>query len=338
MKRLTAFVLSAALLLTPVLAAGADEKFPAEKTYPGFADVKESDWFYDTVKLCYEIGLMQGTNKGFEPGKVLTVAECAAIAARMREALTGQVIPQPIPDPGLPWYQHYLEYMRDAAPTLAGTLAHPEEECSRRQFLSLLNAAVPEAAGVLTAINAITLLPDEDSEVVLKFYNAGILTGVDKLGTFAGDRFLTRSEAAATVSRIAREELRQTFVPGDPLLSPAYRMQLALEAAHLPSGAVVLVGVTSEDFLTAVNNSIARAEEAAMAEGVEFNWHNTLGGTDQTCLEWVKAQVLSDLGVTAQQGGELYQDFDYQVYYSRLIDLTGETLAPDYGIKPGGLS
>ena len=40
MKRLTAFALSAALLLTPALAAGTEEKFPAVNVYPGFADVK----------------------------------------------------------------------------------------------------------------------------------------------------------------------------------------------------------------------------------------------------------------------------------------------------------
>ena len=81
MKRLTALFLSAALLLTPTLAAG-EETFPAVNVYPGYADVAATDWFYDNAKLCYETGLMTGTNKGFEPGKVLTVAECTAIAAR----------------------------------------------------------------------------------------------------------------------------------------------------------------------------------------------------------------------------------------------------------------
>lgn len=329
MKRLTALFLSAALLLTPTLAAG-EETFPAVNVYPGYADVAATDWFYDNAKLCYETGLMTGTNKGFEPGKVLTVAECTAIAARMREALTGQAIPEADPSKYVvsppPWWAKYADYMRDADPTLTPTLAHIEEECSRWQFLHLLNAAIPEDADVLTAINSITLLPDEDSEVVLKFYNAGILTGVDKLGTFAGGRSLTRAEVAAMVSRIARPELRQTFVPGDPLQSPDYRMKLALEAAYLSSGAVVLVGVTSEEFLTAVNHSIAQWE-AALGDG--FNWHAETGD-GKTVLEHVKEDTLSALGVTAEQGGELYKDFDYQVYYSRLIDLLGETLAPDY--------
>lgn len=326
MKRFPAFLLCAALLLSPALAAGTEENFPAVKEYPGYADVAETDWFYNNARLCYEIGLMNGTDKGFEPGKELTVGECAAIAARMREALTGEAIPEVDPSRYTvsppPWWAKYADYMRSADPTLAGLLAHPEEACSREQFLSLLNAAIPANGDVLTAINSITVLPDEDSEVVLKFYNAGILTGVDELGTFAGNRFLSRAEAAAMVSRIAREELRQSFVPGDPLLSPAYRMKLALEAACLPSGAVVLVGVTSEEFLTTVNNAISAWEDTL---GDEFNWHYVW--TDgKSVLDHVKEDFLSALGVTAQQGGELYREFDVQVYYSRLIDLTGETL------------
>ena len=89
MKRFSAFLLSAALLLSPALAVGAEEKFPPVKEYPGYADVKEADWFYDNAKLCYEIGIMTGTDIGFEPNKTLTGPECAALAARLREGLTG---------------------------------------------------------------------------------------------------------------------------------------------------------------------------------------------------------------------------------------------------------
>ena len=318
MKRLITFFLSAALLLSPVLAVGTSEKFPAVNSYPGYADVKEGDWFYDNAKLCYEIGLMTGTDKGFEPGKVLTVAECSTIAARMREALTGEIIPEADPTKyvfcPLPWWVKYVDYIRDADPTLAATLAHPEEECSRGQFLSLLNAAIPAEADVLTVINSITTLPDEDSQVVLKFYNAGILTGVDALGTFAGERSLTRAEAAAMVSRVARPELRLSFTPAD--YSP-------FTAAYLTPDTVMFEnGTRAEEFLITVNNAIS-AWEAALGE--DFNWHYVW--TDgKSVLTHVKEDSLSALGVTEKQGTEAYRDFDVQVYYSRLIDLTGETL------------
>ena len=67
------------------------------------------------------------------------------------------------------------------------------------------------AAGELEAINAISALPDTDDERVLAFYNAGILTGVDDCGTFAGGRTLTRAEAAAMAARILEPGLRHSF-------------------------------------------------------------------------------------------------------------------------------
>ena len=322
-KRLICALLCGALCLSPVFAAGTEEKFPAVKEYPGFADVVAGSWYESAAKTCYEVGLMNGTNLGFEPGKVLTVGECVAVAARIRETLTGETIPTPAPGESIfPWYYPYVEYMREAEPTLTGIIAYPIEECNRYMFLRLLSAAVSGQAGLLEPINEVTVLPDSEDEMVLEFYRAGILTGKDKYGTFDAYGSLSRAECAAMVARLVRSELRLTFVPADPGQTPAYQMTLALKAAYLPSGAVVLVGVTSEEFLAAVNESIARWETAL---GDNFNWHAD-GGDGKTVLEHVKEETLRTLGVTEQQGGELYQNFDYQVYYSRLIDLTGETL------------
>ena len=157
--------------------------------------------------------------------------------------------------------------------------------------------------------------------MALTFYNAGILTGVDKQGTFAGDRTLTRQECAAMVARIARTELRQSFVPeAAPAPDPA---ALALEAAYLAPGTVMFdTGVTAQQFLSAVNDNIARWETAL---GADFNWHAD-AGDGKTVLIHVKEDSLSALGVTPQQGTQAYTDFDYQVYYARLIDRLGGPL------------
>lgn len=213
-KRWSCLTLALLLCLGSVHAAG-KELFPTVNAYPGYADVKTTAWYYDNIKLCNEIGLMNGTDKGFQPEKTLTVAECAAVAARIRVALTGETIPGVTPLPGetLPWYQQYLGYMSSADATLTPMLAHPEEPCSRLQYLLLLNAALPSEQQLLNAINSITSLPDTDDDTVLMFYNAGILTGVDEQGSFEGDKTLTRAECAAMVSRIARPELRKSFVP-----------------------------------------------------------------------------------------------------------------------------
>lgn len=304
-------------------AGGTEDKFPSVNVYPGYADVAESDWFYDNAKLCYEIGIMTGTDLGFEPGKTLTGAECAALAARLREGLTGKAIPAPVPDPGRPWYQHYVDYLKEAVQESGSSYygiidwEDLESPATRYDFLVFMALVADGNGDYFSNINNLSYedLPDNKNDnVALQFYNWGILTGVDKYGTLAPDRTLTRAEAAAMVARMAKPELRKTFTPAD--YSP-------FTAAYLTPDTVMFdTGLTAEEFLITINNAIAAWEDAL---GDEFNWHYVW--TDgKSVLDHVKEDSLSALGVTEKQGTGAYQDFDVQVYYSRLIDLTGETL------------
>ena len=309
---------------TPALAAGAEEKFPAVLEFGGYGDVWETDWFYDNAKLCYEVGLISGTKRGFEPHKILTRAECVTIAARIRAALTGTAIPT---GETSPWYQKYVDHLLQSGTPTDFDWSDMDGKATRQDFLDFLALAVAGFEADFPAINAIEALPDvEGDETVLWFYNAGILTGKDKYGTFDPAGSLTRAEGAAMVSRIARAELRKTFVPAD---------YTPFTAAYLTPATVMFdTGLKADEFLITVNNAIA-AWEAAL--GDEFNWHYVW--TDgKSVLDHVKEDSLSALGVTAKQGTQAYREFDVQVYYARYISLTGELLKPDYGVKPGGLS
>ena len=198
-KKLVCGLLSLGLLLGSAQGAGA-----------GFSDVTEGDWFAPYVSVCVENGLMNGTGDGkFSPEGSITVAEVAAIAARLGERLNNVPIVYGTPAPGetLPWYHWYVEYLKD----YGLTLTRPEAQATRQEFFTLLSAVTPSAA--LTPINSITALPDTQDENVLAFYNAGILTGTDAYGAFSPARGLTRSEAAAMIARIVDPALRQSFVP-----------------------------------------------------------------------------------------------------------------------------
>ncbi len=326
-KKLIAASLAVTLCLgvLPALAAG-EEKFPVLNTYPGYTDVTETDWFYDNARLCYEIGIMTGTDIGFEPGKTLTGPECAALAARLREGLTGKAIPAPAPDPGRPWYQHYVDYLQDAAQESGSSLygiikwydlEEFEKPATRYDFLVFMALAADGNGDYFSNINTISYedLPDvKDDNVILQFYNWGILTGTDKYGTFAAGKTLTRAEAAAMVARMAKSDLRKTFIPAD---------YTPFTAAYLTPDTVMFDnGLTAEEFLITINNAISAWETAL---GDEFNWH-TVWSDGKSVLKHVKEDSLSALGVTEKQGTGAYKDFDVQVYYSRLIDLTGETL------------
>lgn len=188
----------------------------AQGAEPSFADVKDSDWFAPYVAVCVENGLMNGTGGGnFNPGGTISVAEVAAIAARLGSSNTGSSISPA--GSGAAWYTPYLDYLKG----YGVTVDNAEVPATRQDFISFLAAVT--TPGQLPAINAIHTLPDTNDGNVLAFYNAGILTGVDRQGTFSGDRTLTRSEAAAMVSRVVDPSLRLSFtpLPPSPTVSPA---------------------------------------------------------------------------------------------------------------------
>lgn len=292
-KRILSLLLCAALLLSSALAAeteAGEKLFPAVNTYtPGYyADVAEDAWYAGAAKLCYETGLMNGTSNGFEPGKVLTVAECAAIAARIREALTGEAIVSSTPLPGetKAWYQDYLTYMTQATSSLAAILARPTEPISRMEYLQLLNAALPAEGDLLAPINAIAALPDVDDDVVLAFYNGGILTGTDRYGTFSGDRELTRAECATMVARIVDPALRQAFTPAekpaDPP-TPSDKPTLSYEEELMQTEAVRINGatVTFGEFIETLNTCIAEVDAALRSNsGKGLDWNANYSGID----------------------------------------------------------
>ena len=305
MKKLAALMLAAALLAGSALAVTPEEAFPDKNEYPGYADVADTAWYADAAQVCYEVGLITGTGAGFSPDRVLTVGEVAAIAARMNEAITGEAIPAAAP--GQPWYQPYVDCLED----LGVHLPDPARQATRLELLTLMGGVIPE--DMLAPINTITALPDTDDETVLRFYNAGVLTGVDGWGTFAPDRSLTRAETAALVARVARPELRQAFTPAD---------YAPFTAAGLkPSDVLFTNGTTAGQYLPYVQELIDGLEADCAAAGMEFNWFHTVDGVE--FLDYVKDTALSHFGVTLQQGTELYQNFDVQVYYSRYLDLKG---------------
>ena len=305
MKKLAALILSAALLAGSALAVTPEEAFPDKNEYPGYADVADAAWYADAARVCYEVGLITGTNAGFAPDRVLTVGEVAAIAGRMHEAITGEALPAV--QPGQPWYAPYVACLEG----LGVDVPDGAKSATRLELLTLMGSVIPE--DMLAPINSITALPDTDNETVLRFYNAGVLTGVDGWGTFAPDRTLTRAETAALVARVARPELRQSFTPADydPFTAAGLK----------PADVLFSNGVTAGQYLPYVQELIDGLEADCAAAGMEFNWFNTVDGVE--FLDYVKDTALAHFGVTAKDGTDLYQNFDVQVYYSRYLDLKG---------------
>lgn len=294
MRKILAGWLALWLLVCPALAA---EWFPAVASYGGFADVGADTWYTEAVKTCYEAGLMQGVSaEVFAPDATMRVAEVATIAARMRQAITGQAIPHATPAQGQTreWYEDYVDYL-----TAAGvSVALPTQTATRAQFVAYLSAVIP--AQELPAINAISALPDSDDAEVLRFYNAGILTGLDEYGTFNASGTLTRAQCAAMVARIIRPDLRQRFgpfeTPPQPETDP--QKELGETMAMMVNGQ----SLSMEEFVGAMVNYIFEADyDLYVNTGRRLDWTADYGVGDLEDLFLAQTQKGIVLDTVLQQ-------------------------------------
>ena len=143
---------------------------------------------------------------------------------------------------------------------------------------------------------------------------------LEKLGVEVPDpvKQATRQEFIAMLAAVVPEDMltpinQITALPDD------YAM---FTAAYLkPADVLFTNGVTAGQYLPYIQTLIDGLEADCAAQGMEFNWFNTVDGV--TFLDYVEDTALAHFGVTAKDGTQLYQDFDMQVYYSRYQDQKG---------------
>lgn len=209
-----------------VLVKGEDKPAPVEVHFPRanvynqgqFTDVPADQWYTDSVKQAFEMGLMKGTSDTvFEPQGNVTVAQAITMAARLHSIYTtgGENFVQ-----GGVWYQVYLDYaFQNGIISYAFYNSDVTKNATRAQFAEIFANALPDEA--LSPISTVPdgKLPDVPMSApyashVYKLYRAGVLTGSDVTGTFSPDTYITRQESAALVSRMAESSSRKSFTLG----------------------------------------------------------------------------------------------------------------------------
>lgn len=220
MKRTLCLVLVLVLLLGCLPAAAAatpgHDNFKTVAVYneKTFSDVDKEDWYGFSVQLAYKLGLVKGiTKKKFAPDGKITIAQTIALAARLHSIYHGNGgdFKQ-----GDIWYQVYVDYCVKNKIIAAGQFPHVDQNATRAEFAAILANALP--AEYLYPINDIPLgrLPDVTGQEsygpgVYLLYNAGVLTGSDKYGTFKPNSTIVRSEVATIAARMAEPDLRKTL-------------------------------------------------------------------------------------------------------------------------------
>ena len=216
-KRITTTILTLLMLFCCTTAAFANEglgNFKKVNDYVSgqFKDVANGKWYTENIKTAYELGLMKGSGAMFNLNGNITLAETLAIACRIHDTYYGgtEAFEQ-----GSPWYQVYVDYAIEHDIIRLGEYSGYTLPATRAQFVSLLDASVPPEA--LVAINDIQAIPDVSGtesygESAYRFYQAGVLTGSDKYGTFNPESNISRSEVSAIVTRIVATSLRKVFI------------------------------------------------------------------------------------------------------------------------------
>ena len=220
------------LFLTILLLAGlptgaaraGEDPFPPLRTYDGqFTDVSPSDWYYDNVRVLYELGLTngQGSARLFVPEGDMTVAEALTMAARLRSLYEyGASETGPASYSGGIWYIPYVRYLQARGVIGLEFADAYEQSASRAQMAHILANTLPETFfqpinGDLVAACFANGTYIKDVSVrtpyyedILQLYEWGILSGMDRTGSFHPSESIPRCQVAAMVTRLVHSELR----------------------------------------------------------------------------------------------------------------------------------
>jgi len=218
------------LLLALLMLAGAvspvSAAFQTVKTYQEqFTDVLPDAWYYENVKALYQLGLTngQGTTDRFAPDANITVAEALTICARLRslhETGDSEKGPNQFRDRSELWYTPYVSYLKSLHIIDTEFDLLYDTQATRAQVAHILVNALPaelfsdiNAKAVAVGYASRSYIKDVNEytpyqQDILALYRRGILSGMDRTGSFHPDAYIQRSQVAAMVTRLAYSELR----------------------------------------------------------------------------------------------------------------------------------
>ncbi len=234
--RIHILALAAVLLLGTLPAQARETGFAPIRVYEEqFSDVSQGDWYYETVKALYELGLANGREDGrYDPHGDLTGGEVVTMAARLRslyETGDSETGPAAYGGDGGVWYQPYVSYLQEK-----GAIGRELEDAynrpaTRAEMAHVLANALPDS--LFTPVNGEVVAAGYEAgqyitdvtesmpyrEDILKLYTWGVAGGSDQTGSFQPEENISRCQAAALAARLAYGELRLAL---DWEILPAY--------------------------------------------------------------------------------------------------------------------
>jgi trimeric autotransporter adhesin len=175
-----------------------------------FDDVKPGSWYEGAVNYVSEKGYMNGTDKGFEPGKEMTRAQAAALFANIL-GIYDESLEADFSDvkEGAWYYGAVAAVQEHGIMAGTGSAFNPEGKLTRGQVAALVVRAYDlQAEGAEHAFTDVEGNMFENEIAILA--ELGIASGTNGGETFEPGKVITRAEMAAFIQKT--EEMLETPV------------------------------------------------------------------------------------------------------------------------------
>ncbi len=343
-RRILTLFLAAALLascLPGERAAAVDipEPFAPTRTYAGqFPDLDAGAWYYENAVTLYELGLINGQGGLFAPDSEMTVAEALTMAARLRSLYEhGGSETGPGQHSGGEWYTPYAAYLQELQVIGQEFEGVYQQPATRAQMAHILANVLPQTlfepvneAAVSAGYANKNYIQDVNpgmlyEQEILTLYKWGILGGADRTGSFRPDGHISRSEAAAMVTRLVDSSLRIRLDWENPYSRAGTTMAELVDSdgAFYPAPALENGGEIDADvryMLSRGERSItlgypAGALTSAMVNQLLQNFLNTVRGYVEQTYNAVRCVYsLKSGSVTFHFSSSLYGDDELDRY------------------------
>ena len=177
-----------------------------------FSDVKSTDWYYKAVCYIQASGIVSGSNGKYNPNSKISYAECITMAVRIYERYHGITPTDTKVNSGEAWYAPYVRRAKSYG-ILPSTSLSYTSNTTRELLVALFYNTLPKKE--FNAEFNYILLPDVASsnkyyQAIIAFYNAGIVNGSDKQGSFNPTSTITRAEVASILYTMLQPAQRRT--------------------------------------------------------------------------------------------------------------------------------
>lgn len=272
-----------------------------------FTDVSSSDWYYNAVCYAQATGIVTGSNGKYRPNNNISFAEGITIAVRIYERYHGITPTDTAVGAGEQWFAPYVRRATAYGIIPSSSLGYTSNT-TRELMVALLYNALP-AKEFAAKFNYILLkdVPSSNKyyQAILAFYNAGIVSGTDKYGSFNPSNSITRAEVASILYTMLQPAKRRadpnpTYVKGFPInlnnLScsfsdvPASAWYYQSVAAQQQLG--LLNGVGNNRF--APNDTVTIAQVLTVANRMYEKYYNvSTVGQSSNWMESAKNKAIS---------------------------------------------